>query len=100
MIDCVAYHLLALFLTLQGLDPLPMEAMDIADHGPHRIWTVAANVPPALDKPGFYYQLSCSLWEYVAHHNEFQGVVIFQPYDLEDFPDGEGRKVVRASIYQ
>lgn len=96
----IAYRLLALFLTLYGLDPLPMEAMDIADHGPHRIWTVAAHVPPAWDTPGFYKQLSCELWEYVAHHNSYRGAVRFQPYDLEDYPNGNGRKIVRASIYQ
>lgn len=99
-VDKTAYRLLALFLTLYGLDPLPMEAMDIADHGPHRIWTVAAYVPPVHDTDGFYLQLSCELWEYVEHHNNYRGAVHFQPYDLEDYPDRNGGKIVRASIYQ
>lgn len=98
--DKIAYCLLALFLTLHELDPLPADAMDISDHGAHRIWSVAAHVPPALATPGFYDQLSCSLWEYVEHYNRLRGSVHFQPYELDDYPSGDGGTVVRVSVYQ
>ena len=98
--DKIAYHLLALFLSLHGLAPLPADAMDVTDHGAHRIWSVAAHVPPALDTPGFYNQLSCSLWEYVEHYNSLRGSVHFQPHELGDYPDGDSGTVVRVSVYQ
>ena len=100
MMDKIVYHLLALFLSLYGLDPLPADTMDVTNHGPHRIWSVAAHVPPTLDTPGFYNQLSCSLWEYVEHYNSLRGSVHFQPYELGDYPDGDSGTVVRVSVYQ
>ena len=101
MTDKIAYHLLALFLSLYGLDPLPMDAMDVTDYGPHRIWTVAAHVPPASDSRGFYMQLSCALWEYVEHYNSLRGSVHFQPYEFEEYPNGNGiPAIVYVSIYQ
>lgn len=101
MTDKIAYCLLALFLTLHELDPLPADAMDIRDHGAHRIWSVAAHVPPARDTAGFYMQLSCALWEYVEHYNDLRGAVMFQMYDVEEYPQGDGTPtVVYVSIYQ
>jgi len=101
MLDKTAYYLLALFLALHGLEPLPADAMDIADHGPHRIWFMPANVPPAMDTAGFYSQLSCSLWEYIEHYNHLRGCVHFQPYALEDYQHSDGTAtVVYVSIYQ
>lgn len=100
MMDRIAYHLLALFLTLYGLEPLPADAMDVTNHGPHRIWTVAAHVPPTLNTSGFYDQLSCSLWEYVEHYNGLRGAVEFQPHELDKYSHGNGTATVYISIYQ
>ena len=98
--DKIVYSLLALFLALYGLEPLPADAMDVTDYGPHRIWTVAAHVPPTLDTPGFYDQLSCSLWEYVEHYNQFPGGVHFQPYELDAYSHEDGTATAYVSIWQ
>lgn len=95
-IDGIAYSLLALFLRLYGLEPLPAEAWDRREHGRHIVWTVPANIRPDCNTPGFCEQLSCSLWEYIENYNDLKVDIKFQPYDVEDY----GTSYVYVSICQ
>lgn len=98
-IDEIAYSLLALFLRLYDLEPLPEEAWERRTYGPHIVWTVSAIVPTPWNTPGFYDQLSCSLWEFVENHNGLRLNIKFQPYEVVNY-NINGTAMVYVSIYQ
>lgn len=99
IVDKIAYSLLALFLRLHDLEPLLEEAWERRTYGPHIVWTVSAIVPAPWDTTGFYDQLSCSLWEYIEHHNDLKLNIKFQPYDVVAY-NTNSTATVYVSIYQ
>lgn len=98
-IDGIAYSLVVLFLRLYGLEPLPEDAWERREYGPHIVWTVPANVRPDWNTPGFYAQLSCSLWEYIENYNALRVNIKFRPYDVVNYGTND-TTVVYVSIYQ